>query len=158
MPKSVLARLAAPALLASTAALTGCIGGYYPGGSQASRDLFTYPSTVDTPQTIKLMNSVTGQQLWVVDIPIGKQMVIWFYDNQKTGDPNNPSIMRWELMDLGETGGDLDNAMPVPGPGVRRVDVFRRTSPLETPGKPGEPIINPTPPTLPPPEPTNNPT
>lgn len=161
MPNCSLVRVARPLTLGlATLFLAGCfyMPGYRPGGSQASRDLYTYASTVDNPQTVTLMNSVTNQPLWTVDIPIGKQLVIWFYDNQKTGDTENPSVMRWEIMDLGHESGDLANAMPVPAPGVRFVRVDRRMSPLETPGQPSEPILPPTPPVLPPPEPTNNPT
>lgn len=156
MPNRSFPRLAVPAALAVAVSMAGCMymPGYRPGGSQASRDQFTYASTVDNPQTVTLMNSVTNQRLWSIDVPIGKQLVIWFYDEQKTGDPQNPSVMRWEIMNLGHLGGDLDNAMPVPAAGVRMVRVDRRPSPLETPGQPSEPILPPTPPVLPPPEPT----
>jgi hypothetical protein len=144
MPTRLAARFAATALLAAVLAMAGCwYPGYRPGGPQASRDQYTYPSTVDTPQSVRLTNTVTGQTLWEVDIPIGKQLVVWFFDGQKTGDASNPSVMRWEIMNLGHESGDLDNAMPVPGPGVRRVDTFTRTSPAGGGTASREPIAEP---------------
>jgi hypothetical protein len=143
-----------PLALTVCTALAGCwMPGYRPGGSQASRDLFTYPSTVDHPQSVRVINTATHETVFEVDIPIGRQLVIWFYDDQKTGSTDTPSVMRWEVMDLGRLGGDLNNALPVPGPGSRRVDSFLRTSPAMSRDV-QDPILPPTPPALPPPEPT----
>lgn len=120
-------RLALGTAAAAAVALTaGCVPGYYPGGSLASRDLYTYPSEPNWPQTVVLVDHLTEEVLWTVEVPIGQQLVVRFYEDE-TDDPELPALMRWELMPLGDHFGELDNAMPVPPQYARRLDTFVRT-------------------------------
>ena len=110
------------------AALSACgIPGNYPGGPLASEDRYCYVSTVDYPQTLTLVDVRSGEQIWSVDIPIGQQCVVRFFEDYKTDNPQRPDLMRWQLQKAGKTFGDLDNAMPVPAADSRRVDVTFRT-------------------------------
>lgn len=118
---------AAPALLA------GCITGHYPGGGLASQDKYVYESTPDYPQSVVLVNVTTGEKIWSVDVPVGRQLVIQFHEDRNEGDSANPDIMNWQLMEMGNRSGSLDNAMPVPASWSRRIDVFYR-KPGEAPG------------------------
>lgn len=126
-------RFRALALVLSSAAaalLGGCVTGHYPGGPLASLDKYVYESTPDYPQSVVLMNITTGEKIWSVDVPVGRQLVLQFHENRNKADAANPDIMNWQLMELGNRKKSLDNAMPVPPSWSRRIDVFYR--------KPGE--------------------
>jgi hypothetical protein len=97
--------------------------GYEPGGPMASRDLFTYVSTGDFPQNVTVLDWTTDEKLLTVEIPIGQQLVIRFFEDYNDKDPNRPALMRWKLMPRGQRFGELNNTMPVPDATRRRVDV-----------------------------------
>jgi hypothetical protein len=131
-------------------ALHGCYPAYSAGGSQASFDLYTYEGTPENPRVITLTDLTTNQVLWSTEVPIGKQLVVRFYDDFDANSATRPSLMRWELMPLGEWYGQLDNAMPVPASYNRRID------PSFGPragAAPQEPLPLPVPP---PPQPTSS--
>jgi hypothetical protein len=112
---------------ASLAPLGACyMPGYDPGGPQASRELFTYESTPDLPQTITLKDLSTGETIWTFEVPIGKQVVIRFYEGHDTKNASRPDLMRWRVFDRGTQFGELDSAIPVPSAINRRVDCTLR--------------------------------
>lgn len=113
--------------LAGTVAMGGCWGwmpGYRPGGSQASLDEYTYESTAEVQQTVALRDWTTGEEIWRLDVPVGKQVVIRFYDEQNPTQADRPAIMRWQIMDRGTMFGELRNAIPAPDATRRRVEVY----------------------------------
>ena len=117
--------LAATAVLLGALASSGCIlervPGYWEGGSRASNDLHTYVSRPWEPKTVSLVNTVTGETLWSVDVPVGKQLVIKFNDSKYEDSPN-PTEMLWDIMDVSTDYRPLKNKMPVPAPEFRRID------------------------------------
>lgn len=100
--------------------------GYSPGGSMASRDLYTYESTPNFPQDVSVIDWTTGEKLLFVEVPVGQQLVVRFYDDYNTKNTARPALMRWKLMPAGTRFGELDNSMPVPGPNQRRLDISVR--------------------------------
>jgi len=133
------ARLILAAAIAALAA--GCVPGYYPGGPLASYDLFTYESTMACPKNVYLLDTSTNTTIWSVEIPVGKQLVIRFYDDFDTKNPTRPTLMRWEIFDNGTTFGELHNSIPAPGRDRRRVDWEIRKHPAAAP--PPEPAAAP---------------
>ena len=125
--------IAAIGALAAGGCLFDQVPGYYEGGSRASNDLHTYVSREHSPKTVSLVNTTTGEVLWSVDIPVGKQLVVKFVDGKHKDDPGNPSEMRWALMDEQIYGPKLDNEMRVPGPNQRRLDLELRDAPEMAP-------------------------
>lgn len=119
--------------LAGLTGLAGCVPGYYPGGSLASRDLYTYESTPDAPTNITVIDWTTGEQLLQVEVPVGQQLVVRFFENHNKKNTERPDLMRWKLMKAGTTFGELDNSMPVPDYGHRRVDVSLRKNATAVP-------------------------
>lgn len=119
--------VAAVAGLISMLALSACEGvpGHYPGGTLASIDKYVYPSTMELPQTVTLVDTRTGQTIWSKDIPVGQQLVMRFYADA-TDDPHNPDRLEWRVMKLGRTGGTLTERMSVPNAGSRRLDTSFR--------------------------------
>jgi hypothetical protein len=126
MSGNALRPLACVALLALTA-MAGCwMPGYRPGGPQATRDLYTFESTTDFPQSIQLIDTASGEVIWSVNVPIGQQVVIRFYDDHDPRNEERPALMRWEMMNRGTRWGELDNAMPVPTYDRRLLEVYYR--------------------------------
>jgi hypothetical protein len=115
--------------------LTGC-NTYKPGGALQSHDTFTYFSEAHTPVTVTVIDTRTKEAIFVNEVPVGKQLVIRFYDEQNDSNVVRPAAMRWEVMPLGQTGGELDSVMAVPGPDARRVDVAFRKAPEYPPAAP----------------------
>lgn len=134
------------------ALLGGCIG-YDPGGNMTSQDLFTYPSTPNWPQTVRLVDHRTGEVVWTAEVPVGQQLVMRFYEETDTGNPDYTAIMRWEMMPLGTRFGELNNAIPVPDKHSRRVDTYVRQEqyvtarPVTVPGPAATPAAAPEAPT-----------
>jgi hypothetical protein len=121
--------LAAAAALATLAIAGACsVPGFYEGGSRASNDLHVYVSRPHSPKTVSLVNTVSGETIWSVDIPVGQQLVVRFYDNQYK-DPINSAQMNWDLMKETTSFHELKNQMPVPASAYRRLDMELRSEP-----------------------------
>jgi len=122
--------------------LGGC---YKEGGIGISLDLSTYKSTSTQPKTLTLVDSRTGDTLWSVDIPVGQQCVVRFYEGRNRKDPMYSALMRWEVMKDGTVFGLLSNSMPVPDQYSRRLDMSIRPAPelpavaAAAPVEPGQP-------------------
>lgn len=107
--------------------LAGCwYPGYAPGGQGASRDLYTYESTPNFPQNVTVVDWTTNETILTVEVPIGQQLVIRFYDDYNPKNTARPALMRWKLMPAGTKYGELDNSAPAPGPNQRRLDTSIR--------------------------------
>lgn len=136
MSMSRVARLTVLALVGAvsapvTSVLVGCqseAGGYW------SDDRYVYVSRAWEPKTITLIDTRTGESLWSVDVPVGRELHMGF--SKGTG-PNEykPDEVIWEMRENGKRFGSSDNRMPCPPKDVRRVDVTLRSKP-EMPGTP----------------------
>jgi hypothetical protein len=110
-------------------ALGGCTtpkGGFMPysGGPQ------TYYSTEMSPKSVTLIDTRTGEELFALDIPVGKQLVVDFDETGGDDPVKTPALMRYEIMELGRQFGRTRNSLTVPGQWSRRLDLTIR--------KPGE--------------------
>ncbi len=116
------------AVLAGTVAVCAVSGCYYPGGPRYSADRFTYESHAWQPWTVKLLDTRTGEVVWSVDVPVGKQLVVGF--NRGTG-PNEfkPDEIVWGIMEKGKRFGTRDNRQPCPPHESRRLDSSLRPTP-----------------------------
>ncbi len=108
------------AVAAALALFSGCA--YHdPGGSGASYDEHTYISTPDSPKSIAVVDWTTNTTLWSIDLPIGKQVTIRFYEDHDPKNTERPDLMRWEIFEAGNLYGLLHNSMPVPDAGHRKI-------------------------------------
>lgn len=120
-------RIPALCIVATALAAAGC---YSPGGSALSvtGEPQTYHSTELRPLTVALMNVRTGEVVFSLEVPAGKQFTVDF-DADEGDDPvTSPDLMRWQVFDLGTRIGRLENAMTVPAANARRLDVRYRDS------------------------------
>lgn len=114
--------------------LSGCAA-YSPGGSGKTDDTFTYWSTTDSPKTVTLIDTRTGQAMWTSEVPVGKELVVRFVPNvNKDKTPAYPDVMRYDLLPLGKESGNLASEMPVPSRDARRLDWVMRTPGEAAPG------------------------
>ncbi|MDX2116307.1 MAG: hypothetical protein SFZ24_11910 [Planctomycetota bacterium] len=118
-----------------------CAGCHSEGGSMYSADKFTYLSHEWQPWTVTLIDTRTGESLWSVDVPVGKQLVFGFREG---AGPNQfkPDMMDWGLWEAGRSYGTRDNQLPVPPAKSRRIEPSLRPTP-ELPGTPlpGSPFV-----------------
>lgn len=132
--------IASAALLTAAAGLlSACANGTTEGGWLGSYDNYTYVSTSWQPKTITLYDTRTGESLWSVDIPVGKQLNLGF---RKGTGPNEykPDEMVWEIKMSGRVLGARDNRVPVPPHTARRLEMTLRAAPemprADMPGSP----------------------
>lgn len=137
-PSRSIAALAWIATAACGLCFTGC---HTPGGPGYSADQFTYVSTEWQPYTISLIDTTTGETIWTVDVPVGKQLFMTF---RKGAGPNSyrPDMMDWQIEIAGRLIGTPHNQIPSPGPATRRVDVTMRPVPERPPTTPPPPLPN----------------
>lgn len=103
-------------------ALSGCHsprGGMMP----ASFGSTTYYSTETSPKTITLIDLRTGEEVFVMDIPVGKQLTLDFRAGMGDDPVYTPDLMRYQVFDMGTSIGRLRNSITVPSAASRRIDV-----------------------------------
>jgi hypothetical protein len=133
--------IVATILAAASCALIGC---NTEGGRGFSSDSYTYVSRTWSPKTVTLFDTRTGETLWSVDLPVGKQMSVGF--RRGTG-PNEykPDMMYWGMTEPGRLGRVQKNWIPVPPHYSRRLDLTLREAPespgITMPGSPFDPNI-----------------
>lgn len=131
-------RLLTLVCLSASALVGGCNS---PGGQGFSSDRFVYQSDEWQPWTVSLIDTRTGENVWSVDVPVGKQLVMGF---RKGVGPNEfkPDMMYWGITENGRSVSRQSNLLPVPGSMSRRLEPVLRPTP-ELPGTPlpGSPYL-----------------
>jgi hypothetical protein len=132
-------RIAALGWVAAAVCGLGLSGCHTPGGPGYSANQFTYVSTEWQPYTISVIDTTTGETVWTVDVPVGRQLFMQF---RRGSGPNfyRPDMMSWEIELAGRLIGTPNNQIPVPGPNTRRVDVELRPVPERPPTPPPPPL------------------
>lgn len=118
--------LAAGAILAG--GLSAC---HRPQGAMLSYtgESITYFSTEMQPRSVELVDLRTGEVLFAMDIPAGKQLTVDFVPGEGDDPVYTPDLMMWEVFDIGTQFGKLTNSMTVPTATSRRLDLTLRPGP-----------------------------
>ena len=108
--------------------LTGChgpSGGLFPhtGASQ------TYVSTEMQPKNVQVVDNRSGEVLFEMEIPVGKQLTIDFVKDRGDDPVYTPDLLRWQLFDIGTRIGSLRSSMSIPAGTSRRIEVSMRPAP-----------------------------
>ena len=125
------ARLASIAGAAALAvSIGGCIHlkGQTPAGNLMSIDQHVYVSETFAPKTVTLRDVRDGSEVWSVDVPVNRKLVVNFQTAKYESDALMPDVMEWDVVGVRETS-DLPNVLAVPPEGVRRLEVTLRDSP-----------------------------
>ncbi len=116
---------AACAIVLSGGLLTGC---FKEGGTGFSNDRFVYVSRTWSPKTVTVIDTRTGEQVWTLDVPVGRQLVVDFEAGKNPGE-YMPDTMHWRVMQAGKKSGDLTSTIPAPPSHARRVELSLRPAP-----------------------------
>lgn len=107
----------------------GSLGCYSEGGLGWSEDQFVYVSRPYQAWTVTLKDVRTGDEIWSVEVPVGKQLVVHFLPGAGTPNSLTPDLMEWAIMDEGVESDRLANSLPVPPANSRRLDPVLRPGP-----------------------------
>ena len=113
-----------------TVILSGCEM-YTPGGNpftNGPNSAATWESTEEFPKTITLIDTRSGERLFVMEVPVGEKLVIDFVTDAGDNEVMTPDLMMWEIFPSSISYGPLSNALTVPNRWSRRIDVAIRES------------------------------
>ena len=130
---AILATLATATLASATGCGMAYKTWYHESGSGAAIDQYTYVSRTWEPKTITLMDVRTNEAVWTVDVPVGSQLTLRFYEDKDPANPDTPDLMRWQIQEEGTKFGNLRNTTLVPAAEHRRLDVELRAVPEDPP-------------------------
>lgn len=112
------------------ATLGACLPGTNPGGHAWSLDKHVYASTVWEPKTVTLTDTVSGETLWVKEVPVGRQVVIRFFPGKARGnDPKRPDQMAWGMARINKAADGWEERFDVPGSEWRMLSFELRPAP-----------------------------
>ena len=109
------------------AALAGLGLGLLAGCEESEK--LVYRSTPHVPQTVTLVNTATGEQLWSYDIPPSQELTIHFTQRPSHAYEAGYDEMTWTVGPAGQQPPAPKNRMKVPPPDSRRLDVTIRPQP-----------------------------
>jgi hypothetical protein len=115
-------------LFLMAASMAGCQM-YTPGGNPFTNgpdSAATYQSTEEFPKTVTLIDTRSGERLFVVEVPVGKKLVIDFVADSGDNPVLTPDLMSWEVFSSNVAYGPLTNSMTVPNRWSRRIDLTMR--------------------------------
>jgi len=115
-------------ILAFSALLTGCQM-YKPGGNayfNGPNSAATWQSTEEFPKTVTLIDTRSGERLFIMEVPVGKKLVVDFIKDSGDNTVLTPDLMMWEVFSSEVSYGPLSNSMTVPNGWSRRIDVTVR--------------------------------
>src|SRR5258708_5144235 len=92
--------------------LGGCMGG----------EKMVYASTPHVPQTVPLVNTVRGEQMWSYDVPPNQELTIRFMNRPSRANELGYDEMTWTVGPAETQPPSPTNRMRVPPPSSRRLD------------------------------------
>ena len=115
-------------------AISATVGGcqmYVPGGNpffNGPNSAATWQSTEEFPKTVTIIDTRSGERIFVMEIPVGKKLVVDFIKDSGDNTVLTPDLMMWEVFPSSVGYGPLSNSMTVPNGWSRRIDVTLRDS------------------------------
>ncbi|MBI1367599.1 MAG: hypothetical protein GC162_02980 [Planctomycetes bacterium] len=124
------------AMFAVLLALSAGCSTNFPYGT--SWDRHNFVSTPNMPLSLSLVDTVTGQTVWTLDIPVNQQAVVDLEHNQDWVAAQSPATpaheVRWKVMSLGTLADNVDNHQKLNGnPVLLKVMIRDKTGAPTTP-------------------------
>lgn len=116
-----------PVVALGALVLGGCQNDEGGMGYSAGQEVFV--SRTWMPWTITLRDTRTGQEMWSIDVPVGKKLVMDFDEGDGTKDDYTPDLLNWAIVDEDGEFPALSNHLPVPPSTARRIETTLRTAP-----------------------------
>ncbi|MEO0512503.1 MAG: hypothetical protein AAF108_06350 [Planctomycetota bacterium] len=120
-------------LIGAALLLTGC-SLKLPYFDDAADDQHRYTSTPWLPQTVTIVDTRTGEEVWTRDVPVGRCLILHFAGKGTPEKPYDGSTMHYVLKNVRGLGTEEKGRVTVPTLEVRRVDVSYRDTPEDPPG------------------------
>ncbi len=104
------------ALMISLTGLLGLSGCYAPGGGLNPKTgaAQTIYSTASAVKSFHLVDTRTGETIFSIEIPVGKQLTYQFTPDRGDDPVQRPDLMKYQLFNIGKTSGRLRNGVSVP--------------------------------------------
>ena len=103
-------------LAAALITLTACSAGF-PRGSSTDWDITT--SQGHNQWRVAIQDTITGQELWAIDVPDGQSLVIDLATDNYRKPTQTGSLpaesLKWDLFDIDGSVGTLSNTLQLPG-------------------------------------------
>ena len=106
-------------------------------GGCSDGEKYVYKSTPHLPETVTLINTATGEQVWSYDIPAGQQLTVRFTSRPSRADELGYDEMTWTVGASEDTTPVAKNKMKVPPADSRRMDMTIRPGPELRTGEAG---------------------
>lgn len=116
--------LASLALCCTLASLAAC----------GSPERVSYRSDTWSPKTISVLDTRTGESVVTIDVPVGKQVNLWFKKDRNRAEADGSDELSYAIKPWGETTTIPGTTLTVPPPSARRIDMTLRKVP-EQPAK-----------------------
>ncbi len=101
-------------LLGGTAAFMSTGGCQYGESGQ-------YISTPDSPKTVMIVNTSTGETVWTCDVPVGERLDIAFKNNPKRAQEQGFDEMTYGLVGIDSRSAARKSTVKVPPPPTRKI-------------------------------------
>ncbi len=111
--------MAAGAILAIGSVLSGC----------GSAERISYRSDTWSPKTVTLRDTRTGESIVTVDVPVGKQLNLWFEKDVNTAEKDGADVLHYSVTAWGEKSTIPGSTITVPPPSARRLEWTERKKP-----------------------------
>ena len=103
-----------------------------------------WPSTVQRPATVTLVDSRTGEEIWTMDVPVGKVLMTKFRTGKGDDPVHRPDLLDYEVVDYGETvPSRYTSSISVPDADSRTWDLSIRPAPEYGPRPPRRAAVEP---------------
>ncbi len=99
--------------------LAGCSG----------NEVYVYESTPMMPQTVTLVNTATGENIWTCEVPVGQRLDLRFARSLKSAEEAGFDEMSWQLSGVNAKPEGRRSTLRVPPPSHRRFDLTQRPHP-----------------------------
>ena len=107
--------------------LVGCQGG----------ERKAYRSDAWSPKTITLLDTRTGESVVTLDVPVGKQLNMWFVKSRTTAEREGTNTLRYAFRPWGDKSTIPGTTFTVPPPSALRLDMTERAKPEMPPAAGG---------------------
>lgn len=98
-------------------------------GACSSTERIAYKSDTWSPKTVTLLDTRTGESVITIDVPVGKQLNLWFQKSAQTAENEGSDSLHYSIRPMGDSGTTPGTVLTVPPPSARRLDVTLRKTP-----------------------------
>ncbi|MFO0830808.1 MAG: hypothetical protein U0637_03085 [Phycisphaerales bacterium] len=112
--------------LVASLALAACVAGL---AACRGPERISYKSDTWSPKTISVLDTRTGESVVTIDVPVGKQLNLWFKKDPTQAENEGSDELAYAVRPWGDKATIPGTTLQVPPPSARRIDMTLRKSP-----------------------------